>query len=352
YTNSGKTSLVKCLTGAASLDPKDRLFATLDTTRHSARGIPELSSDNVFNHKFRLPSGRKVVFTDTIGFLSDLPMHLLAAFQATLSHVTLADVIIHIRDLSNPDWPAQSEDVEKTLEQIGLPPDRLNDIDVEGTPSTSSSGAVRISCKTSEGIEGLIEKVDKMVLQTTGCDSFVDFAKVRVAASFLTVQPALSLEIKCNMVGVTDFTPSDPENHRWFLKFRCMNCGESRDYWQYVVINEVLEVPGSRGEANLVEKCKLCNRVNTVAIIQDSIGKYDAAEHNEEWQSMIQLDCRGLEPIDFDPRMGWTAVGTESGTVFDDIDLSEKAWADYDEKVGEATEIGDFEVRFVHAKQK
>ncbi|PIO73289.1 hypothetical protein TELCIR_04750 [Teladorsagia circumcincta] len=143
YTNSGKTSLVKCLTGAASLDPKDRLFATLDTTRHSAR----------------LPSGRKVVFTDTIGFLSDLPMHLLAAFQATLSHVTLA-----------------SEDVEKTLEQIGLPPDRLSDvivadnkIDVEGTPSTSSPGAMRISCKTSEGIEGLIEKVDKMVLRATGC---------------------------------------------------------------------------------------------------------------------------------------------------------------------------------------
>ncbi|KAK6052658.1 hypothetical protein COOONC_09837, partial [Cooperia oncophora] len=281
---------------------------------------------------FRLPSGRKVVFTDTIGFLSDLPIHLLAAFQATLSHVTLADVIIHIRDLSNPDWPAQSEDVELTLGQIGLPPDRLNDvivvdnkIDLDGAPLTSSSGAMRISCKTSEGIENLIEKVD---------------------------EPVLSLELKCNMTGVTDFTPSDPENHRWFLKFRCMNCGESRDYWQYVVINEVLEVPGSRGEANLVEKCKLCNRVNTVAIIQDSIGKYDAADHNEEWQSMIQLDCRGLEPIDFDPRMGWTAVGTESGTVFDDIDLSEKAWADYDEKAGEATEISDIEVRFVHAKQK
>ncbi|WKY13286.1 hypothetical protein Q1695_004250 [Nippostrongylus brasiliensis] len=164
--------------------------------------------------------------------------------------------------------------------------------------------------------------------------------------------PVLALELKCNMTGVTDFTPSDPENHRWFLKFRCMNCGESRDYWQYVVVNEVLEVPGSRGEANLVEKCKLCNRVNTVAIVEGSIGKYNAAEHNEEWQPMIQLDCRGLEPIEFDPRMGWTAVGTESGTVFEDIDLSEKVWADYDEKAAEATEINDFEVRFVHAKTK
>ncbi|VDM84924.1 unnamed protein product [Strongylus vulgaris] len=129
-----------------------------------------------------------------------------------------------------------------------------------------------------------------------------------------------------------------------------MNCGESPDHWQYLV--EVLEVPGSRGEANLVEKCKLCNRVNTViaasllypkdpigileavkllsgipfslAIIPDSIGSYDAEEHNEEWQSMLQFDCRGLEPFDFEPRNGWTAVGIESGTVFDDIDLSEK----------------------------
>ncbi|CAJ0589301.1 unnamed protein product [Cylicocyclus nassatus] len=165
--------------------------------------------------------------------------------------------------------------------------------------------------------------------------------------------PILSLDLKCNMVGVTKFTPSDPETHRWFLKFRCMNCGESPDHWQYLVINEVLEVPGSRGEAHLVEKCKLCNRVNTVAIVPDSVGSYDAAEHNEEWQSMLQFDCRGLEPYDFELRKnGWTAVGIESGTVFDDIDLSEKAWADYDEKAGEATEISDIEIRFVHAKAK
>ncbi|KIH43954.1 hypothetical protein ANCDUO_26033 [Ancylostoma duodenale] len=88
------------------------------------------------------------------------------------------------------------------------------------------------------------------------------------------------------------------------------------------------------------------------AIISDSIGSYDSVEHNEEWQSMLQFDCRGLEPYDFDPRNGWTAVGVESGTAFDDIDLSEKAWADYDEKAGEATEISDIEVRFVHAKNK
>ncbi|KAK6758273.1 hypothetical protein RB195_015845 [Necator americanus] len=399
YTNAGKTSLVKCLTGASSLMPKDRLFATLDTTRHEAR----------------LPSGRKVVFTDTIGFLSDLPMHLLAAFQATLSHVKLADVIVHIRDLSNPDWQAQSEVVDTVLENIGLTRDRIKDIviadnkvDIDKAATSSTPGAIRISCKTSNGVNDLIAKLDEMVLRATGCklrrlrlkfsspaipylyrEGFVtkephctdshlvfdvfmndaEFSRFQKSTGLLKkknrlssqsipavpnlyIMPVLSLDLKCNMVGVTNFAPSDPETHRWFLKFRCMNCGEAPDHWQYVVINEVLEVPGSRGEANLVEKCKLCNRVNTAAIVSDSVGSYDSVEHNEEWQSMLQIDCRGLEPFEFDPRNGWKAVGCESGTVFDDIDLSEKAWADYDEKVGAATEISDIEVRFVHSKTK
>lgn len=187
YTNAGKTSLVKCLTGATRLLPEDRLFATLDTTRHVAR----------------LPSGRKVVFTDTIGFLSELPMHLLAAFQATLSHVKLADVIIHIRDLSNPDWQAQSEDVYKTLQAIGLPEDRINEIivadnkvDVCETSLTSNSNAVRISCKTSEGVVQLIERIDKVVLRVTGCKRRrleLKFSSPAVAylykEGFVTTQP-------------------------------------------------------------------------------------------------------------------------------------------------------------------
>uniref|UniRef100_A0A0K0DB43 Hflx-type G domain-containing protein n=1 Tax=Angiostrongylus cantonensis TaxID=6313 RepID=A0A0K0DB43_ANGCA len=208
YTNAGKTSLVKCLTGAVSLLPEDRLFATLDTTRHTASII--VSEYDLLCKMLRLPSGRKVVFADTIGFLSDLPMHLLAAFHATLSHVKLADVIIHVRDMSNPDWPAHSEDVYKTLEAIGLPHDRMNDIivadnkvrtkvciskitdkavkyslsslnieailvffrfwvDVCGTPITSNSDAIRISCKTSEGVRKLIQRIDRVVLHVTGC---------------------------------------------------------------------------------------------------------------------------------------------------------------------------------------
>uniref|UniRef100_A0A1I7UN68 Hflx-type G domain-containing protein n=1 Tax=Caenorhabditis tropicalis TaxID=1561998 RepID=A0A1I7UN68_9PELO len=162
YTNAGKTSLVKRLTGAASLNPKDQLFATLDTTRHVAK----------------LPSGRSAVFTDTIGFLSDLPMHLISAFEATLAHVKTADVIIHLRDVSNPDWKAQEEDVVATLKSIGVANNVIdermitvdNKIDKEGAIVASETcNSVRISCKTGEGMHQLIDILNEKVSMATKC---------------------------------------------------------------------------------------------------------------------------------------------------------------------------------------
>uniref|UniRef100_A0A915CAL0 Hflx-type G domain-containing protein n=1 Tax=Parascaris univalens TaxID=6257 RepID=A0A915CAL0_PARUN len=79
--------------------------------------------------------------------------------------------------------------------------------------------------------------------------------------------PVIALEMKATLVNVTDLRPSDPTNFRWYMKLRCMNCGEQPEHWQYVTISEWLEVPGSRGEANLIEKCKLCGRVNSLKII-------------------------------------------------------------------------------------
>ncbi|PIC28353.1 hypothetical protein B9Z55_020304 [Caenorhabditis nigoni] len=166
YTNAGKTSLVKRLTGASSLTPKNQLFATLDTTRHVAK----------------LPSGRSAVFTDTIGFLSDLPMHLISAFEATLAHVKSAvsmDVIIHLRDVSNPDWKAQEEDVVATLKSIGVAENVLtermitvdNKIDKEGAENIAdtSTNSIRISCKTGDGMQDLIDRINQKVTIATKC---------------------------------------------------------------------------------------------------------------------------------------------------------------------------------------
>ena len=123
YTNSGKTSLIKALTGDEKIQPKDALFATLDVT----------------NHACRLPCGLSVLLVDTVGFISDIPTNLIAAFNATLrdaldavgrtkngftdyltspSYFTFQDVLLHIRDASHPDLENQVMTVNATLDQL------------------------------------------------------------------------------------------------------------------------------------------------------------------------------------------------------------------------------------------
>lgn len=103
YTNAGKSTLFNRLTGAGVL-AEDMLFATLDPTLR----------------RIRLPHGTVAILSDTVGFISDLPTHLIAAFRATLEEVVEADVILHLRDISDPDTAAQSEDVEAILSDLGV----------------------------------------------------------------------------------------------------------------------------------------------------------------------------------------------------------------------------------------
>jgi GTP-binding protein HflX len=103
YTNAGKSTLFNRLTGA-KVYADDQVFATLDPTM---RGIG-------------LPSGRKIILSDTVGFISDLPTMLVAAFRATLEEVVEADVIVHVRDISDPDAEAQKRDVLDVMTQLGL----------------------------------------------------------------------------------------------------------------------------------------------------------------------------------------------------------------------------------------
>ena len=113
YTNAGKSTLFNALTGADIL-AKDMLFATLDPTLR----------------RLRLESGRELVLADTVGFISDLPHELVDAFRATLEEVIEADLILHVRDASNPEWEAQKRDVLDVLRSLGRieqpeAPDRL-----------------------------------------------------------------------------------------------------------------------------------------------------------------------------------------------------------------------------------
>ncbi len=103
YTNAGKSTLFNRMTGAGVL-AEDMLFATLDPTLR----------------RVKLPHGTIVLLSDTVGFISDLPTHLVAAFRATLEEVVEADLIIHLRDISDPDTAAQAEDVERILHDLGV----------------------------------------------------------------------------------------------------------------------------------------------------------------------------------------------------------------------------------------
>ncbi|MEL6751644.1 MAG: GTPase HflX, partial [Pseudomonadota bacterium] len=106
YTNAGKSTLFNRMTGADVM-AKDMLFATLDPTLR----------------QLFLPRGTQVILSDTVGFVSDLPTHLVAAFRATLEEVIESQLILHVRDIADPDSNAQAEDVYSILSQLGVAED-------------------------------------------------------------------------------------------------------------------------------------------------------------------------------------------------------------------------------------
>lgn len=157
YTNAGKSTLFNRLT-ESEVFAKDLLFATLDPTLR----------------KITLPHGREIILSDTVGFISDLPTHLVAAFRATLEEVLEADLILHVRDISHPDTEAQSEDVQKTLEDLGVDAQTgapiievWNKIDLldeayreKLLAEESGEGPVALSAVTGAGIEQLSARID------------------------------------------------------------------------------------------------------------------------------------------------------------------------------------------------
>ena len=167
YTNAGKSTLFNRLTGAAVIT-EDMLFATLDPTMRAVR----------------LPGLDKAIISDTVGFISDLPTQLVAAFRATLEEVTAADVIVHVRDIANPDTAAQKQQVLQVLSDLGLlDPDAsepkipiieawnkwdLLDADraaelAEQVELHDDEVVVPISALTGEGCEALLAKIGQVL---------------------------------------------------------------------------------------------------------------------------------------------------------------------------------------------
>lgn len=161
YTNAGKSTLFNRLSGAGVM-AKDLLFATLDPTMRS----------------IKLPNGKGCVISDTVGFVSDLPTHLVAAFRATLEEVIEADLIVHVRDIAHPDSEQQRADVEQVLRDLGafdeaagrpliealnkidaLPPEARGILENRAATGAERARQYPVSALTGEGVEQLLEAI-------------------------------------------------------------------------------------------------------------------------------------------------------------------------------------------------
>ena len=165
YTNAGKSTLFNRLTGAEVL-AKDMVFATLDPT---LRGV-------------RLPHGAEIILSDTVGFISDLPTTLVAAFHATLEEVLEADLILHVRDVATPESEQEAEDVTQVLGELGVAPgagfqilevwNKIDRLDPEPREAlrrraaASNPPAVPVSALTGEGIDTLLLAVERQLMGT------------------------------------------------------------------------------------------------------------------------------------------------------------------------------------------
>ncbi|WP_371311776.1 GTPase HflX [Pseudovibrio flavus] len=163
YTNAGKSTLFNRMTNS-DVFAKDLLFATLDPTLR----------------RLKLPHGSEVILSDTVGFISELPHNLVAAFRATLEEVIEADIILHVRDISHEDTRAQSSDVTDTLEMLGLKVsendrvievwnkiDRLDPAYREKllAEANDHSGPIAVSALTGEGVETLLNRIENQLAE-------------------------------------------------------------------------------------------------------------------------------------------------------------------------------------------
>ena len=161
YTNAGKSTLFNRLT-RAHVQAADMLFATLDPTLRA----------------LTLPHGSKAMLSDTVGFISDLPTTLVAAFRATLEEVVEADIIIHVRDISQADTDAQQQDVQSVLRQLEIDPEageriievwnKIDRFDAQAREQIFNVAARRpmehpvflVSAETGEGVEALLAAIE------------------------------------------------------------------------------------------------------------------------------------------------------------------------------------------------
>jgi len=152
----------------------------------------------------------------------------------------------------------------------------------------------------------------------------------------------LLLSIKADLENVTDLIPAS-ESFEYFFQVKCNSCNETHP--KFVSLNRLEErdVTGGKGStAHFVWKCGLCKRESSAKFEAASPPQPYSAESNGNFAPLVTIDCRGLEFTGFDPRGTWKCLGAESRTVFNEVELGEGEWVDYDEKAALPVSVMNF----------
>ena len=175
YTNAGKSTLFNLVT-AAEVVARDQLFATLDPTMR----------------RLDLPSGRTVILSDTVGFVSDLPHELVSAFNATLEEVLEADIIVHVRDVASPNTETQKKDVLTVLKGLGLDEDTVSGM-VEVLNKTDLLGEDEQEVELNKS-ERATEVVPLSAKTGAGCEQFLQVINDRLMENFQILETSLAVQ--------------------------------------------------------------------------------------------------------------------------------------------------------------
>ncbi|XP_068144899.1 UPF0587 protein CG4646 [Drosophila tropicalis] len=160
----------------------------------------------------------------------------------------------------------------------------------------------------------------------------------------------VGLQISCTLENIEKLETSHPD-YAFFLKLTCSNCGEQTNKWHDVTESERVQQDTRNSEGfNFFIKCKMCGRENSIDIVEKSNAPYTADDAGS-FKTIVIFDCRGVEPVEFSPRAGWKVESSENGQKFEDVDLSEDDWVEYDQKNNNSIGIYEFASKFIKLKK-
>ncbi|KAH8325151.1 hypothetical protein KR074_003403 [Drosophila pseudoananassae] len=178
----------------------------------------------------------------------------------------------------------------------------------------------------------------------------------------------VGLQISATLENVDRLETNHPD-YPFFVKLVCSNCGEQSDKWHDITeADRVQQDTRNAAGFNFYMKCKMCSRENSIDIVEKTNGKWVTfksmkllkkfhfsaaytADDAGSFKTIVIFDCRGVEPVEFSPRAGWRVSSSENGQTFEDVDLSEDDWVEYDQKNNNSVGIYEFASKFIKLKK-